>query len=330
MADNKYDVIIIGAGPAGLTAGIYCSRRQLKTLIIAKSLGGQAALASEIENWPGIKSISGVELMNNFKEQTDKLGVTYNFNEVKTIEKNSDGFVVKTNKDNLETKAVILAFGLTPRDLGVPGEERLKGRGVTYCAICDGPFYKGKTVAVIGSGNSALEAAEYLSKLAAKVYLINNKDQFNVEPYLIDEVKSIPNIEMYCFTQIKEIKGENKVQSIIIKDSRGEDEKEIAVDGIFIEIGHEAKTDWLKEIVDLNGKKEIIINYENQTSAKGIFAAGDCTNTEYKQIIIAAGEGAKAALQTYKYVVSKEGLFLKPDWGKCRTVDGDVKVKIEK
>ncbi|MFA6421784.1 MAG: thioredoxin-disulfide reductase [Candidatus Buchananbacteria bacterium] len=322
MPESKYDAVIIGAGPAGLTAGIYCARRQLSTLIIAKSLGGQAALASEVENWPGIKSISGFELMNNFKEQTDKLGVKYNFNEVNKIEKTDDGFIIKTNKDEIEAKAVILSFGLTPRDLGVPGEEKLKGRGVTYCAICDGPLYKGKTVAVVGGGNSALEAAQYLSKIAEKVYLLNQSDKFNVEPYLMDEINSIENLESYCFTKITEIKGENKVESIIIEDARdGVEAREIFVNGVFIEIGHQPKTGWLKDFIDLNEKGEIIIDGSNKTTVEGIFAAGDCTNTEYKQIIIAAGEGAKAALQAYKYIVAKEGRSLRPDWGKCKTVE---------
>lgn len=319
--EQSYDLIIIGAGPAGLTAGIYGARRQMKTLIIAKSLGGQAALASEIENWPGIKMISGFELMNNFKEQTDKLGVEYNFNEVVKIEKIEKGFLIKTNKEELETKAVILAFGLTPRDLEVEGEEKFKGRGVSYCAICDGPFYKQKTVAVVGSGNSALEAAEYLSKLAEKVYLINNNDKFSVEPYLMDEINKISNVETYCYSQIVEIKGDNKVSGISLKDTRnGEDIKELALDGVFVEIGHQAKTGWLKDTLDLNEKGEIIINSLNESSMRGIFAAGDCTNTSYKQIIIAAGEGAKAALQAYKYVVTQTGANVIPDWGKCKTV----------
>ena len=322
---KNYDVVIVGAGPAGLTAAIYSARREMKTIIIAKSLGGQAALASEVENWPGIENISGFELMNNFKRQTDKFGVRLDSNEVSTISKTEDGFIVKTNKDEYLAKAVVLAFGLTPRDLGVPGEERLKGRGVTYCAICDGPLYKGKTVTVIGGGSAALEAAEYLSRLAKKVYLLNNSDKFSVEPYLVDEVQKIENVEVTCFSKVTEIKGENKVESVMVLDTRDETEaKDIDVDGVFIEIGHQAKTGWLKGTVDLNEKGEIMTNRDSETSEPGIFAAGDCTDTTYKQIIIAAGEGAKAALQAYKYVVAKSGGYLKPDWGKCKTVKGDA------
>jgi len=321
--ENIYDVIIVGAGPAGLTSAVYSARRQMKSLVIAKSLGGQAALANEVENWPGIENISGFELMNNFKKQADKLKIEFNFNEVLNIVKSGDDFVVKTNKDEFKTKSVILSFGLTPRDLGVPGEAELKGRGVTYCAICDGPLYKGKTVAIVGGGNSALESAEYMSKLAKKVYLLSNSDKFGADPILIEGIQKISNIEAMCFSQIKEIKGEGKVESVLVADPRDESKsKEIKLDGVFVEAGHQAKTGWLKGTVDLNDKGEIITNRDCETSSPGIFAAGDCTDTIYKQIVIASGEGAKAALQAYKYVVAKMGGYMKPDWGKCKTVDG--------
>lgn len=330
--DNLYDVIIVGAGPAGLTAAIYSARRQMKTLIVAKSLGGQAALANDVENWPGIENISGFELMNNFKSQADKLGLEFNFNEVLNITKSGDNFLVKTNKDELQAKSVILSFGLTPRDLGVPGESELKGRGVTYCAICDGPLYKGKTVAVVGAGNSALESAEYLSKIASKVYLLSNSDKFTADPILVKGIQEISNVELTCFSKVKEIKGESRVESIVLVDARDESQTvEIELDGVFVEAGHQAKTGWLKGTVDLNDKGEIMTNRDCETSEGGIFGAGDCTDTTYKQIVIAAGEGAKAALQAYKYVVAKSGGYMKPDWGKCKTVKGsDVDVKLEK
>ena len=300
-----------------MTAGIYCGRRELKALIIAKSLGGQAALAGEVENWPGTDAIMGFELVDSFKKQVDKFGVEFKSNEVTGIEKTDAGFIVKTSTDEITATSVILAFGLTPRDLGVPGEDRLKGRGVTYCATCDGPLYKGKTVAVVGAGNAAMEAAEYLARLASKVYLVNNGDKFIGDAYLLDEVDKLENVETFCSTQVTEIKGENKVEGFVTSDASGQ-EKETAIDGIFIEIGHQAKTDWLKGLVELNDKGEIVISADNETSVAGIFAAGDCTNTLYKQIVIAAGEGAKAALQSYKHVVFQKGGFLKPDWGSCK------------
>jgi thioredoxin reductase len=216
--------------------------------------------------------------------------------------------------------------------LGVPGEAELKGRGVTYCAICDGPLYKGKVVAVVGAGNSALESAEYMSKLAKQVYLMSNSDKFTADPILMKEVQKISNIELTCFSQIKEIKGSGKVESIVLADTRDEEQtKEIKLDGVFVEAGHQAKTDWLKGTVDLNDKGEIETNRDCETSEPGIFAAGDCSDTSYKQIVIAAGEGAKAALQAYKYVAAKSGGYMKPDWGKCKTVQGeDVNLNLVK
>jgi len=310
----KYDVIIIGGGPAGLTAAIYCLRRELKTLNIAKAIGGQAGLASEVQNWPGEKSIGGFELTQKMFEQAKALSAEFVSNEVSAIEKTAVGFKVKTNGDDHETAAIILAFGLTPRDLGVPGEEKFKGRGVSYCATCDGPLFKNKTVAVVGAGNSALEAAEYLSKLTAKVYLISNAAKFSGEETLVNQVKELKNIEIDVSSQAKEIIGEDKVESLTVLDKTDGSEKSIKLDGIFVEIGHTPKTDWLKGTVDLNEKGEIVTDKATLTSQEGIFAAGDCTDVGYKQMIIAAGEGAKAALSAYKYIAAKKGGVAKPDW----------------
>lgn len=314
----KYDVIIIGGGPAGLTAAIYCLRRQLKTLIIAKAIGGQAALASEVQNWPGEKSIGGFELTRKMHDQVKDLGAEFMSNEVSAIEKSADGFSVKTNNENIETTAVILAFGLTPRDLGVSGEEKFKGRGVSYCATCDGPLFKNKTVAVIGAGNSALEAVEYLSKLAKKIYLLNNSEKFSAEEELTEQVSALSNVETYCGSEIKEIIGESKVEKIVIINKADKSEKTLHIDGIFVEIGHTPKTGWLKGTVDLNGKGEIVTDKSTATSLEGIFAAGDCTDVGYKQMIIAAGEGSKAALSAYKYIAAKKGKAAMPDWGICK------------
>lgn len=333
-----YDVIIVGGGPAGLTAAIYTLRRELKTLMIAKAVGGQAAIAHEVQNWPGIKSISGFELTQNILVQAKDLGLVIDSNEVLSVERFNDGFIVKTNKDEYQTGAVILAFGLTPRDLNVPGEKKLTGRGVSYCATCDGPLFKNKKVAVIGGGNSAIEATEYLARIASHVYLINNSFKFNIEEALINQLFQIDNVNILCGKVIKEIVGENKVEKIIInnleiKDSQVDstsilcklnnpsdlikigDDEELIIDGVFVEIGFIPKTDWLGNLVEFNSHKEIITDKLGKTSCEGIFAAGDCTDVGFKQIIIAAGEGAKAALSAYKYLASKKGLSITPDWG---------------
>lgn len=314
----KYDVVIIGGGPAGLTASIYCQRRQLKTLVIAKAIGGQALLASEIHNWPGEKSISGFELTKKMHDQAKALAAEFASSEVSRIEKTPEGFSVKAGSENFETSVIILAFGLTPRNLEVPGEEKFTGRGVSYCATCDGPLFKGKTVAVAGGGNAALEAVEYLSKLAKQVYLINNSDKFTAEAELIKQISSIENVLVTCDGQIMEIAGDGKVEKIIMAGPAGAEGKSIAVDGVFVEIGHMPKTAWLKGTVDLNERGEVITDKSGLTSQEGIFAAGDCTDVGFKQMIISAGEGAKAALSAYKHIASKTGGTARPDWGICQ------------
>ncbi|NCN07747.1 thioredoxin-disulfide reductase [Candidatus Falkowbacteria bacterium] len=334
MSEKKqYDLLIVGAGPAGLTAAIYATRRKLKTLIVSMTIGGQMAQTNEIENYPGIDFSDGLSLSDNMKKQAEKYGTEFAFEEVLNIRKKNDLFIVHTNNNDYEAKSVLLAFGLTPRKLGVTGEQEFSGRGVTYCATCDGPLFKNKTVAVVGGGNSAIEAAEYLSKLAKKVYVINRTDQFRATPILLDKARGQKNIEFYCFTAITEIKGDGVVKSIEIASLQNETKKEeIILDGVFIEIGYQAKTEWLKGTVDLNKRGEIITDRDCVTSTEGIFAAGDCTDTQYKQIVISAGEGAKAALQIYKYIVGREGKVAIPDWGVCELVGTDktANIKIEK
>ena len=319
--NNVYDLVIIGGGPAGLTAAIYATRRKLKTALISMTIGGQMALTNEIENYPGFDLIDGLSLANKMKDQAHKFGAEFLFQEVLGVEKAGEIFTVKTVKGEYEAKSVILAFGLTPRKLDVPGEKELAGKGVTYCATCDGPLFKNKVVAVVGGGNSALEAGEYLSKIAKHVYLINRSEKFRAQPYILDLIKGIKNIEVYCDSQITEIKGETAVKSITLTDSITKTKiEELAVDGVFVEIGYQPKTDWLKGTVDLNEKGEVVIDSDGATSVAGIFSAGDCSSSQYKQIVIAAGAGAKTALQAYKYIVAKDGKVAVPDWGKCELI----------
>jgi len=314
MNPNLYDIIIIGAGPAGLTAGLYASRRALKTLILSKDLGGQAAITYDVENYPGMDLIDGLSLMKKFADQARKFGAEIKYGEVKKIKKEKDIFSVQTEKENFQARALILAFGLLPSDLNVPGEKEFKGHGVSYCATCDGPLYKNKTVAVIGGGNSAMDAAEYLAKLAAKVYLIHRRDQFRGEAIVLEQLKKNPKVEMVTSSEIKEIKGQQIVESIIIKNNGHDEIKEIKVDGVFVEIGYTAKTELVKDLVKLNKKGEIVTDQNSNTSHEGIFACGDITDCLYKQIVISAGEGAKAALQAYKYLYLKKDEKILPDW----------------
>jgi len=297
-----YDTIIIGSGPAGMTAGIYAARREMKALIIGKELGGQLIWASEIENYPGFKSISNFELISKMQEQVKNLGVEIKTEEVKKIEKTDDKFILHTNKSQFEAKTVILALGLVPRRLAIPGEREFTGKGVSYCATCDGPFYKNKTVAVAGGGNSAVDATEILSKIAAKVYLIHRRDEFRAFEALVEEVKSKKNVELVLSSEIKEVVGSNKLEKIKVVNKKTGQEKEIAVDGLFVEVGRIASTDLVADMVKRDEKNQIIVDEKCQTGLPGMFAAGDVTPVEFKQITIACGQATIAALAAYQYI----------------------------
>lgn len=311
----RYQLIIIGSGPAGLTASLYAGRRELKTLVIGKATGGQMGIAHEIENWPGDEIIAGFELADKMKKQATKWGAEFVSGEVLSLSENDGIFFVKTETETYEAEAVILAFGLTPRNLGVTGEKELIGKGVSYCATCDGPFFKNKTVAVVGDGNSALEASEYLSKLASKVYLITKHQELKGENALINSLKKLDNLEIFCCQKIEKINGKEKVESLSLVDTVSGETKELPIDGLFVEIGYSPATSWLSGFVDLNERGEIITDKLTQTNRLGVFGAGDCTDVGHKQIVIASGEGAKSALSAYKFLVSKNGGVAIPDWG---------------
>jgi len=313
-----YDLIIIGAGAAGLSAGVYAGRRGMKTLIVSKDMGGQAAKAGIIENYPGHESIDGFSLMEKFKTQAEEFGAEIIYEQVKEVKKQKEGeynFNIKlASSQEYKSKTLLLAFGLTPRDLGIPGEDEFKTKGVTYCATCDAPLYKDKDVAIVGGGNSALDAAEMLAKIANKVYLIHRRDKFTAEKILQDEVKKAKNVEIHYNSKAKEIKGDQVVKSLVISD-KTENDQELAVQGVFIEIGFIAETDFVKDLVKLNKKNEIITTKDCETDIPGLFAAGDITDTPYKQIVISASEGVKAALQAYKFI-QQGGSVVGMDWGK--------------
>jgi len=316
MSDNEYDVIIVGAGPAGLTAAIYTQRKGLKTLILSQDLGGQVVITSEIENYPGFDSISGPELVDKFRKQVEKFGGKIVFGEVVGLEK-GEVFKVKTSNAEYQAKAVILAFGLTPRSLGVPGEDKFKGRGISFCATCDAPLYKGKTVALVGGGNSAMEAVEELTAVAAKVYLIHRRDVFTGDKVSVDRLAKYQNLEKFLGCDIVEFKGDKKIESLVLRDKTGKKpDQELKVDGVFLEIGHITKTEWLKGVIELDESGQIIRDDKCVTSEKGIFAAGDVTTLAYKQIVISAGEGAKAALSAYNYISKSTAFTAPPDWGR--------------
>ncbi|MEM5853243.1 MAG: thioredoxin-disulfide reductase [Candidatus Aenigmatarchaeota archaeon] len=320
---EKYDLIIIGGGPAGLTAGIYAARRKLKTLIITMTIGGQVLLTNKICNYPGFFNVSGINFINKLRKQVEKAGAEIIIDEVKKISPQGDEFLVKTETKDFIAKALILAYGKKPRKLNVPGEEELIGKGVSYCANCDAPLFKGKIVAVVGGGNSALDAALLLSKIAEKVYLIHRREEFRGFESFVDEVKKKKNVEILLNSVVTEIKGEGKVSWISVKDVKSGEVKDIRLDGVFIEIGYEVDPSIAKDIVKLDELNQIIVDSKCRTFypdkdeiRPGIFAAGDVTDVAFKQIVVAAGEGAKAALAAYNYLHGVENYKIIGDWRK--------------
>ncbi|MBI2076414.1 MAG: thioredoxin-disulfide reductase [Candidatus Aenigmarchaeota archaeon] len=312
-----YDVIIIGGGAAGLTAAIYTTRRKLKTLVLSVDIGGQTNLTLHIENYPGYTELSGPKLMQTFEEQAKKFGAEIIFGKAAKVEKTKRGFEVRlANDEKYEGKTVIVASGKVPRTLGIPGEEKFMGRGVTTCATCDGPLYKNKKIAIIGGGNSALDAAEYMSKIASKVYLVHRRNEFRGEAILVDSVKAAKNVELVLNSMPVSINGDKFVSGLTIENVGTKKKRELDVNGVFIEIGYVADTSAVKELVKVNSKGEILVNEYCETGTEGIFAAGDITNVPFKQTVISAGQGAVAGLQAYTYLQKLEGkTAVKADWG---------------
>ncbi|MFH1522697.1 MAG: thioredoxin-disulfide reductase [Patescibacteria group bacterium] len=302
-----YDTIIIGSGPAGMTAGIYAARREMKALIIGKELGGQLIWASEVENYPGFKSVDNFDLITKIKEQVNALGAEIKTDEIKEIKKVSDYFLVTTRKEKFEAKTVIVAIGLSPRRLAIPGEEELTGKGVSYCANCDGPIFRDKVVAIVGGGNSALDATEVMSKIAAKVYLIHRREEFRGFEALVDEVKTRDNVELVLSSEIKEIIGKEKLEKIKVFNKKTNKEGELEIDGLFVEIGRLANTDLVKDLVKRDERNQILVDEKCKTNTEGIFAAGDVTQVPFKQITIAQGQATIAALAAYEYLQLKQG-----------------------
>ena len=300
------ELIIIGAGPAGITAGVYAARKKINFLIISEDIGGQTALSADVENYTGYQFITGSELVAKFEEHLKQFSVELKVNEsVKRITKISaitgTHFKVETAKGPYEAKSVIIASGRRPRWLSVKGEEGFRNKGVSYCATCDGPVFSGKVVAVIGGGNSALDATLQMIKIASKVYLININPKLAGDPVMRDKVESSAMVEVINNAVTKEISGDKFVSGIKIEQAGVE--RKIDLQGIFVEIGS-VPNSGIMDIVKKNESAEIIVDNLNRTSEPGIFAAGDVTDIPEKQIIVAAGEGAKAVLGASRYLSS--------------------------
>jgi len=306
-----YDLIIVGAGPAGMTAGVYAARKKLKTLIISKDIGGQASWSSDIENYLGFSMITGPDLVKKFEDHLEEfkedVELRVSISGINKVSKKGKNFLVEMGDGKKEeAKAIIIAGGKVPRELGVKGEKEFLNRGVTYCAWCDGPLFKGKDVAIIGGGNSALDAALNVSKLVKQIYIVNITNELTGDPVMIDKVMDLHHVRIMNNTEIVEIEGDKLVDTLRIKSRDGGLEKDLHVSGVFIEVGSLPATDYLKGFVKLNKNGEIIIDELNSTSVPGVFAAGDITEVVEKQIITAAGEGAKAAIQASIYLAKKQ------------------------
>jgi alkyl hydroperoxide reductase subunit F len=300
MSRDTYDLIILGAGPAGITAGVYAARKRMSLLVIAKDIGGQAALSGDIENYTGYQFITGSELTQKFQEHMSAFDIKVNTpEEAKDIRKEGNFIRIVTDKGEYLSKTLIIATGARPRPLNVEGEKEFKNKGVTYCATCDGPLFKDKAIAVIGGGNSALDAALQMIKISPKIYIINIASQLTGDPIMIEKALDAHNVEVLNNAKVRRVYGDVFVKGIEVEqEGRILDLK---LEGVFIEIGLIPNSDFAK-LLEKNEKKEIIVDCSNKTNVEGIFACGDATNVPQKQIIVACGEGAKAALSAFRYL----------------------------
>jgi len=295
------DLIVIGAGPAGITASVYAARKKMDLLVISKDIGGQTAWSGDIENYTGYQFITGLQLAAKFEEHMRQYNITVKENEeAQEVKKLNNIISVTTDKGTYETKTVIIASGKRTRELNVPGEKEFKNKGLTYCATCDAPLFSGKDVAVIGGGNSGLDAALQLMRIARHVYLINIAPKITGDPIMEEQVRKSDMVTVLNNTQVSRVTGDKFVSGISIK--RQDKEETLAVGGVFVEIGLIPNSEFVRD-VEKNQLGEIKVSIRNETSIPGIFAAGDVTDVPEKQIIIAAGEGSKACLSAFRYLV---------------------------
>ncbi len=301
---SRYDLIILGAGPAGITAGVYAARKQIDTLIITQDIGGQATWSSGIENYVGYTYISGVELVQKFEEHLRQFDIKLDYSKVTALSRPDDLFHVHTEDGRrFVARAVIIGTGKSPRLLNAPGEKEFTGKGVAYCSTCDAPLFAGMDVAVVGGGNSGLDAAVQLMKICPKVYLIEVQDELRADEVMREQARAAENVEVLTGTAVKEIRGDAFVHSIVVENVRSGETRAIDVKGVFVEIGLVPNTGFARDVVRLNERGEIPVDCGARTGVAGLYAAGDATDVPQKQIICAAGDGAKAALGAYSYLV---------------------------
>jgi thioredoxin reductase (NADPH) len=309
--DNIYDLIILGGGPAGLSAGVYAGRAGLKTVIVEKGLvGGQLQNTEDVENYPGIRTTTGPELAEVMGAHPEDFDVERKYGEVRSVELNGDSKIVDLGKEKLAAKTVIIATGATPRKLNVQGEDDFSGRGVSYCAICDGAFFKNKELLVIGGGDSAVEEGNFLTRFASKVTIVHRRDKLRATPILQQKAKNNPKVDFLWNHTVETIKGENKVEKVVLKNTEDNSEQTVNADGVFIYVGLKPNTNYLKGNPILDKQGYLPTNEEMETSIPGVFAVGDVRQKKLRQIITAASDGAIAAMNAYEFIESKSDVIV--------------------
>ena len=299
-----HDVIIIGAGPAGYTAGIYCSRARHDTILISGLLpGGQLMNTTDVENYPGFdEGIMGPDLMQIMRKQTENMGTKIIDDVVTNVDFSQNPFKVSTASTNFEAKTVIVCTGATPRKIGIDGEQTFAGKGVSYCATCDGAFFRDQELAVVGGGDSCMEEATFLTKFASKVHIIHRREEFRASKIMQERALNNEKITIHWNSTVSDIKGDQKVQQVILKDTKTGEEVSMDMAGVFVAIGHEPNTELFKNQLDLDENGYIVLNKNTQTSVDGVFSAGDVHDHRYRQAVTAAGYGCMAAIDVDKYL----------------------------
>jgi len=307
-SQKHYDVLIIGSGPAGYTAGVYTSRAKLTTLIISGTLpGGQLMTTSEVENYPGFPNgIFGPELMMNMRQQAERFGATIVDDEVTEVDFKKKPFLITTHGEKYTGESVIVCTGASPRKLGIEAEQQFGGRGVSYCATCDGPFFKGEDIVVVGGGDTALEEATFLTKFGKSVKIVHRRDTLRASKILQDKALENPKIEFMWNNVVSNIKGDKKVNTVLIKDIRTGKEKTIKAGGLFVAIGHEPNTSIFQGNLELDDKGYIVLKDHTKTSVEGVFAAGDVHDHRYRQAVTAAGFGCMAAIDVERWLSERK------------------------
>ncbi len=309
----EYDVVIIGGGPGGLTAGLYAARGDMKTLLLEKLLpGGQAATTYWIDNYPGfVDGVSGPQLMMSMKDQALRFGLEIKTDEVVDLEVLDDGFAVVGQDGRYTSHAVIIAAGATVAQLGVPGEEKLRGKGVSYCATCDGAFFRDEELVVVGGGDAAVEEGMFLTKFAKKVYIVHRRDRLRAAKAIQEKAFQNDKIEFIWDTVVEEILGDQSVEGVRLKNLKTGETKELACAGIFIYVGNIPNSQFLKGKIDLDERGFVLTNEQMETSQKGVFACGDVRKKILRQVVTACGEGATAAFAAQQFVEEKKGIAYK-------------------